>query len=38
MECLSIKEMSYKWGVSVRRIQVLCAEKRVSDAIKIVLY
>lgn len=35
MECLSIRQTSDKWGISVRRIQVLCAEGRIPGAIKI---
>lgn len=38
MEYLSMKQMSEKWGISVRRIQVLCAEKRIPGAIKIGSY
>ena len=34
-EFLSIREMSQKWGISVRRIQILCKEKRIGDAIVI---
>lgn len=30
---LSIKEMSAKWDISVRRVQVLCREKRIEGAI-----
>ena len=35
MEYLSIKQTSEKWGISVRRIQVLCAEDRITGATKI---
>lgn len=35
MEYFSIKEMSEKWGISTRRIQILCKEGRISGAIKI---
>lgn len=38
MEYLSIKQTAEKWGISVRRIQVLCAEERISGAIKIGSY
>ena len=38
MEYLSIKQTAEKWGISVRRIQVLCAEKRIPGAIKIGSY
>ncbi|NQH94517.1 DNA-binding protein [Streptococcus suis] len=29
MEYLSIKQTSEKWGIIVRRIQVLCADGRI---------
>lgn len=35
MEYLSISQMSEKWGLCARRIQTLCAEGRISGAIKI---
>ena len=35
MEYCSIRQISKKWGTSVRRIQVLCAEERISGAVKI---
>ena len=35
MEYRSIRQISEKWGISVRRIQVLCAEERISGAVKI---
>ena len=38
MEYLSIKQTAEKWGISVRRIQVLCAEERIPGAIKIGSY
>lgn len=38
MEYLSIKQTSEKWGITVRRIQVLCAEGRISGATKIGSY
>lgn len=38
MEYLSIKQTSEKWGISVRRIQVLCAEERIPGATKIGSY
>ncbi len=38
MEYLSIKQTSDKWGISVRRIQVLCSEDRIPGATKIGLY
>ena len=38
MEYLSIKQTSEKWGISVRRIQVLCSESRIPGATKIGSY
>lgn len=38
MELLSIKQISDKWGISVRRIQVLCSEERIPGAVKIGSY
>lgn len=38
MEYLSIKQISEKWGITVRRIQVLCAERRIPGATKIGSY
>lgn len=38
MEYLSIKQTSEKWGISIRRIQVLCSEVRIPGAIKIGSY
>ena len=38
MEYLSIKQTAEKWGITVRRIQVLCAEDRIPGAIKIGSY
>lgn len=35
MEYCSIRQISEKWGISVRRIQVLCAEERITGAVKI---
>ena len=35
MEYLSIKQTSEKWGITVRRIQVLCTEGRIPGATKI---
>ena len=35
MEYLSIKQMSKKWGISVRRIQVLCTSNRIDGAVRI---
>lgn len=38
MNYLSIKETAEKWGITKRRIQVLCAEKRIPGAVKIGSY
>lgn len=35
MEYLSIRQTSEKWGLSTRRIQVLCKEGRIPGSIKI---
>lgn len=32
MEYLTTKELSQKWGVSQRRIQIYCKEKRIDGA------
>ena len=31
---MTVKEASAKWGISDRRIRVLCAEGKISGAIK----
>lgn len=35
MKYLSITQTAERWGVSTRRIQILCAEGRVPGAIRI---
>lgn len=35
MEYLSIKQISERWGLSPRRIQVLCANGRINGAVRI---
>ena len=35
MEYLSIRQTAEKWGISVRRIQILCKKKRIPGAIRI---
>lgn len=35
MEYLSISQLSEKWGISARRIQVLCSSGRIEGAIRI---
>ena len=32
MEYLSIREMAEKWGISTRRLQVICREGRIPGA------
>lgn len=38
MKYLSIKQTSEKWGITVRRIQVLCTDGRIPGATKIGSY
>lgn len=38
MEYLSIRQTADKWGISIRRIQVLCTEGRIPGAMKIGSY
>jgi len=38
MEYLSIRQTSERWGISSRRIQVLCTEGRIEGAVKIGSY
>ncbi len=35
MEFMSAKEASDKWGISKRRVQVLCAEGSIKGAMKV---
>lgn len=35
MEFISAKEASDKWGISKRRVQILCAEGRINGAMKV---
>ena len=35
MEYLSIKQTSLKWGLSTRRVNVLCTEGRIPGAVRI---
>lgn len=35
MEYLSTKRASEKWGISSRRIQILCGEERIPGAMRI---
>lgn len=35
MEYLSIRQTTDKWGISKRRIQILCVEGRIPGAMKI---
>lgn len=33
-EYMTIKEASQKWGITVRRIQVLCSTKRIPGTVR----
>lgn len=35
MEFISAKEAAGKWGISKRRVQVLCSEGRIEGAMKV---
>ena len=35
MEYLSIRETAEKWGISVRRIQILCSTDRIPGAMNV---
>ena len=35
MDYISSKEAAVKWGISKRRVQVLCEQKRIEGAFKI---
>lgn len=35
MNYLSIRQTSEKWGISARRIQILCSQNRIPGATKI---
>ncbi len=35
MNYLSVTETAERWGISTRRIQILCNEDRILDAIRI---
>ena len=35
MEYLSLKQTAEKWGITVRRVQVLCSQDRIPGAMKI---
>ncbi len=35
MEYLSVKQISERWGISIRRIQILCKENRIPGAFRI---
>ena len=36
MDYISIKEAASKWGISERRIQKLCEDRRIPDVIRFV--
>ena len=35
MEYISITQLSEKWGISPRRIQILCKEERIPGAFRV---
>lgn len=35
MDYISIKQLSEKWGISTRRIQILCRDGRIPGAMRI---
>jgi len=35
MDYLSIRQISKKWGISTRRIQILCGQNRIPSAMRI---
>ena len=35
MEILSIRQIAEKWGISKRRVQILCSQNRIPGAIKV---
>lgn len=35
MEYLSLRETAEKWGISVRRVQILCSTDRIPGATKV---
>lgn len=35
MDFLSIRQTAEKWGISVRRMQVLCVKDRISGAMRV---
>ena len=35
MEFLSIRQISEIWGISTRRIQILCAQGRIAGAMRV---
>ncbi|MCR1934403.1 helix-turn-helix domain-containing protein [Clostridium tepidum] len=35
MEYITAKEASEKWGISARRVQVLCAQNRIAGAVRL---
>lgn len=34
MDFITIKDVAFLWGVSPRRVQLLCANKRIDGAVK----
>lgn len=34
MDYISVKESAEKWGISVRRVQILCEENRIDGVLR----
>lgn len=34
MDYISVKEAAEKWGISVRRVQILCEENRIDGVLR----
>lgn len=34
MQYITVQEAAQKWGVSTRRVQMLCNEERIKDTLK----
>lgn len=35
MDYLSVRQTAEKWGLSTRRVQILCTQERISGAVRI---
>ena len=38
MELLSVRQTAEKWGISSRRLQILCAQDRIEGAVRVGKY